>query len=129
MELIWQEKGTKNCGQICVAMITGFPLNEVEELYGHNSYTNMVDAKGILEGLGYTVGDIVKVDNRKKYELPRLAFVRICRHGRKYGHFVVHYDGKFYNSTEGIYPTRAKFDTHNKEKGYRISHYMEVETI
>lgn len=121
-----QKRGDKTCGQCSVAMITGRPLGEVIKKYGHESTTNLDDAKKVLNEYGYKTGNIIVADNRKKYILPQLAFVRIERIGREIGHFVVHYDGKFYDSCEGIFNSREEFMGFYKKRKWRIRHYIEV---
>lgn len=126
MEIIRQKNSEKKCGQCCVAMITGFHLDDIVEKYGHASTSNFKDAKRVLNEIGYDTGNVVVVDNRTKYELPNLALVRIERIGRKNGHFVVHFGGKFYDSCEGVFYSRKEFvDFYRKDK-WRIRQYMEV---
>jgi hypothetical protein len=126
VEIVWQNKDDKMCGQCCVAMITGKPLGEIIEKYGHNTKSYLEDAKRVLEVYGYQTGDIVVVDNRKHYELPELAFVRIERLGRKNGHFVVHYKGKFYDSCEGVFESSNDFLAFYRKRKWRIRHFVEV---
>lgn len=126
MQIIRQKKGDKTCGQCSVAMITGKPLEEIIEKYGHDSTSNIKDAKRVLHEYGYKTGETVVVDNRKKYKIPQLSFVRIERVGRKNGHFVVHFDGKFYDSCEGVFNSRKEFVDFYKKRKWRIRQYVEV---
>lgn len=118
----------KTCGQTCVAMIAGIPVEESINLHGHDKGTNMNDSRRILKKLGVETGEIVKLDNRKKWELPDFAGVRIVAVGRKWGHFITYYKGQFFDPFYGVFDSKESLLEHyEKRRGkWRFSHYFEV---
>ena len=94
-----------NCGQTCFAMLTGIPYSQVVQLYGHESSSGMLEARILFADIGYSVGDVTKVDNRKKLEIPKgkRAMVRIKYNNRKHGHFIAMDEkGKIYDPANGM---------------------------
>ncbi|MFD1736113.1 cysteine peptidase family C39 domain-containing protein [Bacillus salitolerans] len=124
-----QNPNEKCCGQCCVAMITKRSLTEIVEKYGHNSTSTLDDVRKILKSYNYETSDIKFVDNRKAYQLPLIALVRIERKGRKNGHFILHYINRFYDSCEGIFYDQKEMILHYEMKfggQWRIRHYIAV---
>lgn len=126
-----QDKRT-NCGQTTVAMIVGASIREVEGVYGKDKASNLGDAKNALTHYGFDVGATVKVDNRKKWNLPEgeIVFIRIKYGSRSSGHFMVQdRDGKIYDPNGKVYKNReAMLEDYNSRYPVRtlISHYFPI---
>lgn len=120
LKLVSQKNWHNCCGQCTVATITGKPIEEVIELYGHKGASNMEEAKKVIQKIGgFKVGNFIRIDNRKKWKLPNLAMVRICVTTRTIGHFVAYENGVFYDpSTEKTFNSKEEL-----LKEYNSGHY------
>lgn len=129
LKLIKQGNNTKTCGQCTTAMLLGITIEESIKLYGHETTSNMREAKKVIEKFNFKAGNIVKIDNRKKWNLPKMAFVRVCITTKRVGHFIAYKDGVFYDPSRGIFNSKeellANYNNGNSRK-WRFSHYMEV---
>lgn len=129
MDLIRQPKGSKLCGQSTIAMLAGITLDESIKLFGHETSTYFKDYTRVLDKLGISYAKKQKVDNRKKWSLPKKAIVRVQYVGRKAGHVVAYEDGKFYDTSNGIYNSLEDMMTSYKSRHscrVRIDWYMEI---
>lgn len=131
---IEQPTNSKVCGQTCIAMVLGISLEEAIKLYGHRKATSFNDHKVILERFGYTLGEFIKIDNRKGFDLPDLCLVRIVKANNKVGHFIIHDNGKFYDPSRGVFDSKEdllwKYNHyHNGEEKHRkwkFDYYTEI---
>ena len=125
---IRQPKGSGLCGQSCLAMILGVSLERAIELIGHASKrgSKFSEHRKVLIEQGYKLGEVTKADNRKKYELPDFAYVRIAFGSRKTGHAVLHYKGKFYDPGKQVFDSKEEMlSTYKHVKG-KIQWYFEI---
>lgn len=124
--LLQQPKGSQVCGQTSVAMITGIAVEKIIDLYGHSKKTYFSEHVKNLRKLGYQVDDkFTKVDNRKKYTLPDVCLVRMGKSGRRTGHLIVHYYGKFYDPAYGNVIQSIE-ELKGLYGNWRIEYYLEV---
>lgn len=123
-----RQPNNKTCGQTCVAMVGGIPVEESIKMFGHSNSTNHISQRRILSELGIETTEQVKVDNRRKWELPNFAIVRIVQRTRKMGHAIVYHEGKFYDPCYDK-PFNSKqelFDHYGQWGKVKISHYYEI---
>lgn len=122
-----RQPNNMTCGQTSFAMVTGMTPHEAINFYGHDHATKFHEHVTMLKRKGYDVTGFVKVDNRKKYDLPNTCMVRLCKSGKKTGHLVVHHKGKFYDPARdnGIFDSREEL-LKRYPKGWRIEYYLEV---
>lgn len=117
------------CGQTSMAMILGITPQESIRMYGHDGATYQREHIKILKEKGYDVDSkFTKVDNRRKYTLPDLCLVRIAVAGRRMGHMIVHYKGKFFdpaNHTKGIFESKDEIINFYNRR-WRIEYYLEI---
>lgn len=131
IKLIKQPKGSKVCGQCVSAMIAGVSYEDMADIYGHTTTSNISEAKRALYKLGFDAGETVQVDNRKKnWRIPETAFVRIKYGRRRCGHFVAKIQGKFYDPRGMVFDNLDEMiDFYNTKFPHvrtLVSHYFEV---
>jgi hypothetical protein len=132
LNLIRQPKGSKLCGQSTIAMVAGITLDESVKLFGHGTKSYYRDYTRVLNELGVTFAQWKKVDNRKKYDLPRFAIVRLQYVGRRTGHLIAYKDGKFYDPARGIFNSKEELmesynaNIYGRSGKARIDWYMEI---
>ena len=125
---IRQPKGSGLCGQSCLAMILGVSLERAIEILGHakKGGSTFSEHRKVLIEQGYKLGEVTKVDNRKKHELPDFAYVRIAFGSRRTGHAVLHYKGKFYDPGKQVFDSKEEMlSTYKHVKG-KIQYYFEI---
>ncbi len=122
----------KNCGQTCVAMLTGKPIKEVEKLYGHKTLTFLPEHVKVLSSLGFAVGEFVEIKPNVIPLLPTVAMIRISNLKRSGGHLSTHKtkrtghlilwaNGQFYD------PAGATFQLGDiNTQSVRITHVLAV---
>ncbi|AYP68191.1 hypothetical protein PQE75_gp059 [Bacillus phage vB_BcoS-136] len=131
-KLKYFKQPTKNtCGQTTIAMLCGITPQESIEVFGHNRSSRYKDYVRVLNQLGVSHGEIKKVDNRKKYDLPRKAIVRMNKTGNKNGHLIAYCDGVFYDPWYGIFHSKEELlEYWNVRKRYggkwRIDWFIEI---
>ncbi len=90
------------CGQTCVAMLAGVTIAEVISDMGFREWQatigRVIPALNYY-GLGHT-GTLIYPGGGKEVIFPKCCII-IERMGR-FGHYLVHYDGKFYDPSLGI---------------------------
>jgi hypothetical protein len=103
MELIRQPPNSNLCGQACVAMIARVPLEGAIIMFGHEHRTRTREIVSVLRKYGFRCEDRL-IRKRKCLPFPRLCIVKILWRDastRKQGsHWIVHWDGKFYDPAE-----------------------------
>lgn len=132
IELLMQPKGSNQCGQHVMAMLTKLEVNEVIKLYGTDNSTNPRMHIKVLNELGYIHSGHIKVDNRKKDVLKPIhdvgtAFIRIKFGNSSNGHIMLYKDGKVYDSSNGVYDSIEHMlndynDRHSRK--VRINYYI-----
>ncbi len=107
------------CGQTCIAMLAGVTLDEACEIMHcrdwQASMGKMVDT---LDYLGLAHEDTIHYTRGEATELPKCAIL-MEKMGR-YSHYLVIYDGTYFDPTEGILDT---FDQAN------LVGYLEIRTF
>lgn len=125
------------CGHCCISMVTGMPLEDIVKAIGHTNGTNFLEQKKVFEQFNYKVGEFIKVDNRKPYNLPDFCLVRITKVNNLNGHLVVYDNGKFYDPARKIFDSKEDFlrsynyynDGTEKHRKWKIQYYYEVKKI
>ena len=103
------------CGQACVAMLAGVPVEDVVAVMQNDKGTGKKDIARALDHYGIRQAKtMTKADNATV--LPRACILKVLL--PRYGHWVLYYDGRYYDPefglTETLYP---------KE---RIQSYLEI---
>ena len=89
------------CGQSCIAMIAGTTLDEACDIMKCREWqANMSKMIATLEYLGIRHADKIVYTLGRSVELPKCAII-MERMGR-YSHYLVEYDGKFYDPNLGV---------------------------
>ena len=103
MEYKSQKYGSKQCGQACLAMITGMSINEVCNLLGKSETTNfLTDLKPFLQEQGYET-HYLKV--RTFDQIPNNSIVLLEFPNEKdaeKGHFCIKFRNQYYDPAVGI---------------------------
>lgn len=125
-ELLMQPKGSNQCGQHTMAMLTKKSVNEIITLYGTDNATRPTQHMKVLETLGYSHSGVIEVDNRKKNVLQPIhdngtALIRIKFGSKRTGHIMLYKDGKVYDSCNGIYNS-----INHMLEDYNSRHYRKV---
>ena len=111
-----QNKST-NCGQTCVAMITGKSIDEIEFVLGHPGGTRTADLKKLLATYGFKTGarrELWKWGER----LPDLCILNMQIIGIKNcTHWAVYHDGYVYDPAhkdgrDGLSAYRYHYSNH-----------------
>ena len=91
------------CGQACLAMIAGTTLDEMSDIMKCREWqANMSKMIATLEYLGIRHADKIVYTLGEPVELPRCCII-MERMGR-YSHYLVQFEGKFYEPNQGILP-------------------------
>ena len=103
------------CGQACVAMLAGVPVEEVVAVMQNDKGTGKKDIERALNHYGIKQAKtMTKADNASV--LPRGCILKVLLPG--YGHWVLYYDGKYYDPEFGLTET-----LYHKA---RIQFYLEI---
>lgn len=105
------------CGQACVAMLAGVPVEEVVSVMGNDKGTGKKDIARALDHYGIRQAKtMTKADNATV--LPKACILKVLM--PTYGHWVLYYGGKYYDPEFGLMET-----LHPKA---RIQFYLEILT-
>lgn len=117
MDLILQPKDGL-CGQTCVAMLAGVTLDEVIHVMDCREWqATMGRVISALNYYGIGHSDVIMYTGATEVSLPKCC-IMMEKMGR-YCHYLVHYDGKFYDPTLGI------FTEYDKDQ---LLGYLEIKT-
>lgn len=119
----------KTCGQTVVAMVSGIPVEESIKYFGHNKASNFKEQWKVFDKIGIKYGEHQAIDNRRKWELPSFAVVRIVATTRRMGHVLAYKDGVFYDPLGHIFNSREEVKEHyatRTGRKWRFSHYYEI---
>lgn len=120
MRHILQPYGSVRCGQACLAMVTGKTLEEVCSDLQNYWHTNISkDIKGYLDKNGFrtTLSEEKLIDFE---DVPNNSIIRFWNFKGK-GHFVVKYNGKYYDPAVGI------VEKYYKE--VKVNYYLSYEPV
>lgn len=96
---IYQPEKSRICGQCSVAMVTGKPIEEVFQVFGHKHGTHTHEVVSALRKLG------VQTSNQRTAfpmnQIPELCIMHISR--KKVRHWAVHHKGTIYCSSLGVF--------------------------
>lgn len=90
------------CGQYCVAMITGKPIEEIYTLFGHWRGTNPKQVKNVFSKLGIETAERMQCMNVNK-PLPDLCMIKIVYYHIRATHWAIVHNSKVYDPYYGIY--------------------------
>jgi hypothetical protein len=100
---IYQPEGSNLCGQTCVAMIVGRTLEAVIMVFGHRHATKTRELVSALREYGFRCEDRL-TRKRKGLPFPKLCIVKVLWHAagskRLQSHWVMYWDGEFYDPAE-----------------------------
>lgn len=120
-----RERGRSlQCGQTCLAILSGKPLAEICKLVGKNGRTSYKDLTPVLKHLGFHVGPknlFNKVPIQKPYALIRV--VGPLKPGTKYhrfSHWVLYWQGTVFD------PATENNHLANYEEGTRFVSFVEI---
>ena len=103
------------CGQACVAMLAGVPVEEVVAVMQNDRGTGKKDIERALNHYGIKQArTMTKADNAAV--LPRVCMLKVLL--PRYGHWVLYYDGKYYDPEFGL--------TEELYHRARIQSYLEI---
>ncbi|MBO4337537.1 MAG: DUF1905 domain-containing protein [Lachnospiraceae bacterium] len=107
------------CGQTCIAMLAGITLDDAcEVMHCRDWQASMGKMVDTLDYLGLTHSDTIIYTQGSVEKLPKCAIL-MEKMGR-YSHYLVIYDGTFFDPTEGIIDD---FDMDN------LVGYLEIDTF
>lgn len=132
-----QPLGSQLCGHTCMAMVSGYTVEEVIEFFGHDKASRYSEYVKFLKHCGFTFPNVyIKYNNRKttnRDPLPDLCLVRLKRKTSKYacGHLVVHYKGKIYDPDHALFESVEEmletYNSKNRRVKYNIDWYLPLE--
>lgn len=103
------------CGQACVAMLAGVTVEEVVSVMKNDKGTGKKDIEKALNYYGISQAKtMTKADNTSV--LPKVCILKVLL--PKYGHWILYYDGKYYDPEFGLTET-----LYHKA---RIQSYLEI---
>lgn len=103
------------CGQACVAMLAGVTVEEVVAVMNNDKGTGKKEIAKALEHYGIRQAKtMTKADNTSV--LPKACILKVLL--PRYGHWVLYYDGKYYDPEFGLMDTLAP--------KARVQSYLEV---
>lgn len=110
---------SKQCGQTCLAMITGKSIKKICKALDNNYTTNIyTDLQEYLNDNGYRALVIYDKDGIKWNEVPNSSIIRLKKPCGG-GHYIVKHNNEFYDPATGIVKVF--------KKDYTISHYLTYE--
>ena len=93
IEIITQPKDGL-CGQACIAMLSGVPLNEIINIMGSQcSLSKVIET---LDYFGIAHSDKMVYKLQKDNKLPKCCIINVK------GHLMIFHDGKYYDPSMGI---------------------------
>lgn len=119
LKWVKQELNTKICGQCCIAMITGLPLDIIFEQMRSRTSTTLRQVADTLLWFGWDLDIVARHD-----EPSGMCLLHLKQKGnRHYGHWAVYYDGMIYDSCIGVFHyTKEAMDA----CGYRLVKHFKV---
>lgn len=101
MKLVIQPEGSNLCGQACVAMLTGIPLEKSIETFGRRGATTRGEVVAALKGLGVSCGD--RLISAKTHPLPPVCIAKLrFDWDKNHTHWTVYNRGIFFDPAIGM---------------------------
>lgn len=117
---LFQPLGSKQCGQTCVAMLLGIPLNDVINEIGKEGVTTTKDLVTILHTHGFeTSGRRERIG--KSTKLPDTCILSMKIEGQSNWHWVLYVNGKYLDPDEG---PLSRYPQNNN--AFRFTSYIEI---
>lgn len=120
-KLVKQALNSSTCGQCCISMVTGLPLEMIIEQIGTKSGTNSHQVSNCFGWFGWDCEYSVRKYKGSGENLPKLAILAVGK--RKSTHWVVFYNGTIYD------PCGIVFDCNQENLSrikYKIFGYMKI---
>jgi len=120
-----QPPGSSLCGQTCVAMIAGVPLEESISRFNSKGGTRTKQVKQVLESFGFNATNRLKRVTKGTI-IPSLAIGKMRWSNSNHSHWVVIYDGKIYDPDPITTPPIRKVRKQEFAGSPRITSYLEI---
>lgn len=98
IRLLKQPKGSRLCGQTCIAMLAGLPLDKVVNIVGPRG-TTVQHLATALERLGFETSGRLKFAN-VDVDLPSICIAQVKYPQRRSWHWVLFVDGCAYDPSQ-----------------------------
>jgi hypothetical protein len=120
MKPLFQPPGSRLCGQACIAMIAEVSLVQACAAVGHSHSTRTREIVRALRTFSIDCADrLQRISKQTRYPardpLPKRCLVNVVwdkPNGGYHRHWIVRWDGQFYNSDPG--------------DGYRMTSFLEI---
>lgn len=100
MDWVYQGKGTRLCGQACVAMIAGITLDEAVKLFGTKGGTRTKHVVDAFNKLGVKTGKLTRVSKKNKKTDLCMVVIHYSFSNRK--HWTIWNKDKYYDPSIGV---------------------------
>ena len=130
---VQQVKKSRQCGQHCLAMLTGKSVEEIIEIIGTSKGTTV---KQIVQSLNdMQIQNSERLISRRKQPMPTVAICKVRREWNKSGgwHWVLLYDGNIYDpdpseimGLQGVMSLEA-FDSAMYKSKRKLSSYIKID--
>lgn len=97
---LFQPLGSNQCGQTCVAMLLGIPLNDVLTEMGKDGVTTTRDLVTILQSHGFETSER-RMRVTKSTKLPDICILSMKIEGQSNWHWVLYVQGKYLDPDAG----------------------------
>lgn len=108
---MYQPDNSSLCGQTCVAMLAGIPLEDSIKVFGSRGRTRTKQVAAALRSMGFECDDKLQrlTANVRATERPNLALIKlqVQQGGRTWGHWAILADGQYYDPSLGIVDSYA----------------------
>lgn len=121
-----QPTNSAQCGQYCLAMLTGKSVEEIIEIIGTSKGTTV---KQIIQSLNdMQLQNSERLISRRKQPMPTVAICKVRREWNKSGnwHWVLLYDGNIYDPLRGVM-TLETFDSEMYNSKRKLSSYIKID--
>lgn len=116
------------CGQTCVAILTGAPVDEVCRLMGARGATSTHQLQAALAQLGWRCAQKLVPLRRVEGLVPvGIVSLRDAEHGR--AHWVVWYDGYYVDPVDGLCWAPEDFVPVVESAGWKVTSILPLERV
>lgn len=124
MQLLMQPDGSTSCGQYCVAMITGKPIEKIVRIFGHSHCTSTKELIRALKPYWFRTTSTRLIRIKKETVLPPLAILKITWEAGG-SHWVVLNDGMVYDPAYGT----TDYTNHIEAINGKPTSYLEIRNV
>ncbi|PLS19618.1 hypothetical protein CVD28_04155 [Bacillus sp. M6-12] len=133
IQYIRQPKKSRQCGQHCLAMLTGKNIEDIIQVVGTHKGTTTKRIINALNQLG--IKNSERLISRRTQPMPLLAICKVRREWNKSGgwHWVLLYDGKIYDpdpvEKDGVQAIMSlgEYDSIMLKRKQKLSSYITIE--